>query len=75
MLKQFTKKQEIFKMNKLFRNKEKGYLGGVCAGLEDWSNIPAILYRLFFIFSTGGVLMYIILWLFLKDLKDETQNS
>jgi phage shock protein PspC (stress-responsive transcriptional regulator) len=51
------------KDSKLYRS--DGYIGGVCAGLGDWSNIPTILWRLAFIFMIPlGV--YIGLWIFVK---------
>lgn len=54
----------------LYRNKEKGYLGGVCAGLADHFDVDAWVVRLFtfggFLFLGGFcVVAYIGLWWFL----------
>jgi phage shock protein PspC (stress-responsive transcriptional regulator) len=43
-----------------------GYIGGVCAGLADWSGIPAILWRIAFLFVFPYAFwIYLILWVFL----------
>tara|TARA_R100000544_G_C2190325_1_gene41348 strand:+ start:55 stop:237 length:183 start_codon:yes stop_codon:yes gene_type:complete len=58
--------------NKLYRG--DGYIGGVCQGLGDWTNIPAILWRVAFLFVIPGALfIYLILWIFLK--KDLSELS
>ena len=51
--------------NKLYR--KEGYIGGVCEGLSEWSNIPSILWRIAFVFFIPAAFwIYIILWWFLK---------
>jgi phage shock protein PspC (stress-responsive transcriptional regulator) len=43
-----------------------GYIGGVCAGLAEWSGIPAILWRIAFLFVFPYAFwIYLILWVFL----------
>lgn len=46
--------------------RKKGYLGGVCAGLGEYTGIDAIFWRLAFIFF-GGTLVYILIWMFTKQ--------
>ena len=44
-----------------------GYLGGVCEGLGKWSGVPAILWRIAFVFFIPAWFwIYIVLWIFLK---------
>lgn len=55
----------------LYRNREKGYLGGVCAGLAEHFDIETWVVRLTvfaaFLFLSGFVFVaYIILWVVLK---------
>tara|TARA_B100001093_G_scaffold48995_2_gene41617 strand:- start:2303 stop:2476 length:174 start_codon:yes stop_codon:yes gene_type:complete len=54
-------------MKKLKRNEDKGWIGGVCAGLEDWTDIPAIVWRCLFVFIGGTGLPYLLLWIFLES--------
>ena len=50
-------------MKKFFRKDEGSYIGGVCTGLEDYTVIDALLWRIAFIFLCGpNVLAYILLW-------------
>ena len=56
-------------MSKLKRNVNKAWIGGVCAGLEDWTNIPAIVWRLLFVFIGGTGIIYLLLWIFLESNK------
>ena len=68
------KKQHGWDIN-LYRNKEKGYIGGVCAGLADHFDVDAWVVRLFtfggFLFLGGFVVMgYIALWWFLSPRPD-----
>jgi phage shock protein C len=54
---------------KLRRIKEKGWLGGVCAGFGYWLGIPTWLVRLIWtvlalVYGVGAVL-YILLWIFM----------
>lgn len=57
---------------KLKTIKEDGLIGGVCAGLSEWTGISVIMLR--FIFFLGGVfgngtflVLYIMLWAFLPE--------
>jgi phage shock protein PspC (stress-responsive transcriptional regulator) len=54
-------------MNKeLYRG--NGYIGGICSGLGDWSNIPSILWRIAFLFFIpAAVWVYLIMWVVLKN--------
>ncbi len=52
------------------KNKDKGLLTGVCAGLADYFNTEAVYIRLLFamafIWLGLGLLLYILLWLFME---------
>jgi len=52
----------------LERDLDNGYIGGVCSGLADYTNMYRIEWRLLFLLGFGPVL-YIFLWLILKDKK------
>ena len=41
--------------------RRNGYLGGVCEGLGDYTNIDAIFWRLLFLF-VAGLVPYLIIW-------------
>jgi phage shock protein PspC (stress-responsive transcriptional regulator) len=43
--------------------RKKGYVGGVCEGLGNWSGIDPIIWRIGFVL-TGWILVYIIIWAF-----------
>ncbi|MFB3819425.1 MAG: PspC domain-containing protein [Candidatus Methylomirabilales bacterium] len=53
----------------LRRIREKGWLGGVCAGFGYWLGVPAWLVRLIWtllVLVLGfGILLYILLWIFM----------
>ncbi|MFL2621418.1 MAG: PspC domain-containing protein [Flavobacteriaceae bacterium] len=52
--------------DKLYRG--NGYIGGVCQGLYEWSGIPAILWRVAFLFIIPFALWaYIVLWIFVPE--------
>lgn len=53
---------------RLRRNKQKGMLGGVCAGLAEYFDLDVTLVRVAYVLISiftafAGVLVYIILWL------------
>ncbi|MBJ7536062.1 PspC domain-containing protein [Marinomonas transparens] len=63
----------------LYRNKDKGYVGGVCAGLADHFDVDAWVVRLFtfggFLFLGSLVVMaYIALWWFL-DIRPQGKDG
>ncbi|MFY7758021.1 MAG: PspC domain-containing protein [Flavobacterium stagni] len=55
------------KRKKLYRDKDRGLLGGVCTGLGHYFGVDAVWFKLFFLilaFGFGtGFLAYIILWI------------
>ncbi|TVS13077.1 MAG: envelope stress response membrane protein PspC [Wenzhouxiangella sp.] len=56
--------------NRLYRDKDRGILGGVCAGLADWTGINAAGLRLIAVllaipFTFVMIVGYIVLWLLL----------
>ena len=57
--------------NHFYRDRHRGVIGGVCAGLSDYFGIRPALLRLMFVLlalSNGpGVLAYIILWIILPQ--------
>lgn len=55
-------------MNKLMRYPDKGYLGGVCHGLSEYTYTDPILWRILAI-CTPSLWAYLLLWIFLKKKK------
>lgn len=53
-------------MKQLKRYPKKGYLGGVCHGLGEHTDLDPILWRTIALFLPGSLLIYIGLWLFVK---------
>jgi phage shock protein PspC (stress-responsive transcriptional regulator) len=49
------------------RSKTKKYVGGVCGGLENASNIPAIVFRLAALFVPGIWIIYLFMWVVVKE--------
>ncbi|MAW93682.1 MULTISPECIES: PspC domain-containing protein [unclassified Leeuwenhoekiella] len=63
---------------KLYRDTEKSYIGGVCAGLGHYFQIDAIWLRialiLLTIFSWGGfILIYIAFWIFVPEARTTSE--
>ena len=63
---------------KLYRDTEKSYIGGVCAGLGHYFQIDAIWLRialiLLTIFTWGGfILIYIAFWIFVPEAKTTSE--
>lgn len=52
-------------MKKLYRDPQAGYLGGVCAGLGEHTNLDPIIWRIIFLLGLGPI-VYIGLWIFVK---------
>lgn len=53
---------------KLMRNKEKGMIGGVCAGLADFFGLDPTIVRVAYVLISiltafAGILVYVILWI------------
>ncbi len=57
--------------NSFYRDKSKGVIGGVCAGLADYFGVSPVLLRFIFVLwaltSGTGVTAYIILWIVLPE--------
>ena len=53
--------------NRLFRDTENKYVGGVCSGLAYYYNIDPVILRVIFVLCVGlgSVLVYIIFWIVL----------
>ena len=58
-------------MKKLYRCPKKGYIGGVCHGMGEHTNIDPIIWRIITVFGGLGF-AYIVLWIVLK--KEGVQN-
>jgi|TARA_R100000664_G_C2759046_1_gene148398 phage shock protein PspC (stress-responsive transcriptional regulator) len=61
-------------MKKLFRKKDNAVLGGVCNGLSDYLDVDVTVIRIlflisFFVPSIPSILIYIILWIIIKEKK------
>ena len=52
-------------MGKLFRQPDKGYLGGVCFGIAKYTHTDPIIWRVLAVF-TPSLLIYIVLWILLE---------
>jgi phage shock protein PspC (stress-responsive transcriptional regulator) len=48
-------------------HRRKGYIGGVCAGLGEWSGLPSILWRILFLFTAGSFWAYLLIWIFTEE--------
>ena len=63
----------------LFRNKQKGRIGGVCAGLGEYFEVDITLIRALFLVALlgfgSGFLMYIILWIVLPERSQTFQEN
>ncbi|NLC64459.1 MAG: PspC domain-containing protein [Erysipelothrix sp.] len=60
--------------NKLYRDKDGGMLGGVCAGLSEYFRIDVTIIRiimavLFFGYGSG-LLLYILMWVIIPEKRD-----
>lgn len=59
-------------MNYLRRNEKNGYIGGVCAGVSDYTKTDVVIWRFLFLFGSilttlPFVLIYIILWIIMPS--------
>ena len=52
-------------MKKLYRYPDKGYIGGVCYGLGEHTNIDPVIWRVITIFGGLGF-AYLVLWIFVE---------
>jgi phage shock protein PspC (stress-responsive transcriptional regulator) len=63
----------------LFRNKQKGKIGGVCAGLGEYFEVDITLIRALFLVALlgfgSGFLMYVILWIVLPERSQTFQQN
>jgi phage shock protein PspC (stress-responsive transcriptional regulator) len=53
-------------MKKLKRIRGKSYFRGVCTGIGEWTDTYVNGWRLLFIFTPGGPLLYLVLSILLK---------
>jgi phage shock protein PspC (stress-responsive transcriptional regulator) len=65
----------------LRRSHEDRWIGGVCAGIAEWLDVPVhhlrLLYFLASILSTAfpGTLVYLLLWIFIPEAEHETGDD
>ncbi len=61
---------------RLYRDSRNQIIGGVAAGLGRYFNIDTVLVRILFvllaIFGGGGLIIYILLWIFVPDDQNTT---
>ncbi len=67
------------RVKKLYRDMERKYIGGVCAGLEYYLGLDALWIRIIFlllaIFGSGfGLIAYIILWILVPEAATTAQK-
>ena len=67
------------KVKKLYRDMDRKYIGGVCAGLEHYLGLDALWIRLIFlflaIFAGGfGLIAYVILWILVPEAATTAQK-
>ena len=70
--------EETEKAKKLYRDSERGILGGVAAGTAHYFGIDALWIRLLWIlllFSGFGIIVYIIFWVVLPEKELEEKKS
>jgi len=56
----------------LRRDPANGYLGGVCAGVAEYTETSPLIWRILAVFVTNMPLVYLIMWATLKE-KDYGQ--
>jgi len=58
-------------LRNFYRSKNDRWLGGVCGGLAELTDIPSWVWRLLFclvaLFAGFGVILYILLWIFVPE--------
>ncbi|HET6442992.1 MAG TPA: PspC domain-containing protein [candidate division Zixibacteria bacterium] len=63
---------------KLYRTQEDRMIAGVCTGLAAYFNIDVTLIRVIFVVLAllgGGILLYLLLWIFIPDQPDGSAES
>lgn len=70
--------EENTKIRKLFRNNEKGVLGGVSAGLATFWGVDVMTVRIIFILALitfgTGIFVYVVLWAIIPEAKTLTDK-
>lgn len=58
--------------SRLYRDTSNQVIGGVCSGLGNYLNIDPVVVRIIFVllalFGGGGIIIYILLWIFVPEL-------
>lgn len=67
------------RVRKLYRDMDRKYIGGVCAGLEHYLGLDALWIRIIFLFlaifgSGFGLIAYIILWILVPEATTTAQK-
>lgn len=68
-------KREPSVLHSLTRTKTERWIGGVCGGLAEFSNIPAWSWRLLFVLLLLlhglGLIVYLLMWIFVPLAKEQ----
>ena len=56
-------------MKTLYRSSTDSYIGGVCGGIGQYTNVDPIIWRAAFLFIPGTLWVYLFLWLLVKQEK------
>jgi len=74
-----TRKQQGWGMN-LYRNKEEGYIAGVCAGLAEHFDVDNWIVRLIFIaglifLNSLAIFAYVAAWILLAERNENSEET
>jgi phage shock protein C len=58
-------------MEKYTRSTKNSYIGGVCGGLSNSTEVDAIFWRLLFVLMPGSLLIYLVMWIFTESNENE----
>lgn len=62
---------------RIYRDKDKEIIGGVCSGIASYFNLDPVIIRLLFVvglFMGGGILVYLILWAIIPEAKTTVEK-
>ncbi|MDC6352233.1 PspC domain-containing protein [Zeaxanthinibacter sp. PT1] len=73
-----TERTQPGRIKRLYRDTERKYIGGVCAGLEYYLGIDKLWIRLLFlllaVFTGFGFIAYILLWILVPEARTTSQK-
>jgi len=63
------------KPKRLYRSKKDRIIGGVCAGIGEYSNLDPVIVRLLWVIATfifgAGLLAYLVAWIIIPEKKGQ----